>query len=358
MTSGKRLAIGCLLGCGGLVVLVVALLVSFGIWINRPGPLLEPERLLGEDTTGYVEWTLRLEDPGTEGFVRALIGAVQSAQKNTTQKLPSWFTVWVLPFQQRKTAHDMTQLFPLAAAWTMRAGETGDRDLHLFTLSMERLGNRMVFADWMIGFMLGRVPEVEVDRYRNEKIYSLPLEKSGRRITFFIRGADIFATSDLDTARLAVDRLALEAIPNRQPTALDRLFAETAGRGALRGALTNEHGEIARLLDLRLAGMEDAPWDALRGATLAGGLEPDGSLRARIVLEGPDEAWAETGASFFAEALGRLATFGELEPEVTARAAGERIEIDLRLADLVGTLSRHVQVGKPVNVGTSPKPAP
>ena len=305
-TTGKRLAIGCLLGCGGLVVLVVALLISFGIWINRPGPLLEPERLLGDDTTGYVEWTLKLEDPGTEGFVRALIETIQSVQKSTTRRFPPWFHTWVLPFQQRKTAHDLTQLFPLSAAWTMRAGEAPQDDLHLFSLSIERLGNRVVFADWMIGMTLGRVPEVQVDFYRNEKIFRLPLGE-GRHATFFIRGGGVFLASDLETAHQAVDRLILE-VPGRQPTALDRLFATTEGHGPLRGAITNERGEIGRLFGLRLADTEGDPWNALSGATLAGGLEP----------------------------------------EITTQAAGELIEIDLRLADLTGALGRHVKTNMPV----------
>ena len=63
----KRILIGCGAGCGGMILILIALAVGFGMWIQGKGELLEPQRLLGADTTGYLEWTLRLEDPGTEG---------------------------------------------------------------------------------------------------------------------------------------------------------------------------------------------------------------------------------------------------------------------------------------------------
>ncbi len=51
-SRNKRILIGCAVGCGAMVVLVIGLAVAFGLWIKSPGELLEPQRLLGADTTG------------------------------------------------------------------------------------------------------------------------------------------------------------------------------------------------------------------------------------------------------------------------------------------------------------------
>ena len=76
MTSrGKNILIGSLITGGALIVLVIAAAIGFGVWLNRPGELLDPTRLLSSGASGYAEWTLRLDDPGTEGFVELLIEA-------------------------------------------------------------------------------------------------------------------------------------------------------------------------------------------------------------------------------------------------------------------------------------------
>ena len=94
------------MGCGAVIVLAIALAIAFGIWINSPGKLLEPRQLLGADTTGYVEWTLRLEDPGTEGFARRLIEAIQNISAEGTDEMPQWLGGWITQ-RQNKEAHAM-----------------------------------------------------------------------------------------------------------------------------------------------------------------------------------------------------------------------------------------------------------
>ena len=67
-SKGKRWAIGCGLGCLVLIAVIIATVISFTLWVRGSGELLEPQKLLGSDTTGYLEWSLRMEDEGTQGF--------------------------------------------------------------------------------------------------------------------------------------------------------------------------------------------------------------------------------------------------------------------------------------------------
>ena len=150
-SRSKRILIGCGLGCGALVVLGISGCIGFSIWIGQRGELLEPERLLGRDTTGYVEWTLRLEDPGTEQFVERLIEISQTNPDEFRSPFPGWANDILAGRQNRQNAREIRQLLPLVAAWAVRPAEAPGEDLHLVTVSVVQLGNRLVFLDWILG---------------------------------------------------------------------------------------------------------------------------------------------------------------------------------------------------------------
>ena len=57
-TKGKRVLLGCGLGCGLLLLMGVGSCIGFTAWLNRPGELIEPTHLMAAGTTGYMEWTL------------------------------------------------------------------------------------------------------------------------------------------------------------------------------------------------------------------------------------------------------------------------------------------------------------
>jgi len=273
-SRSKKILLGCGIGCGSLILLVIVLIASFSYWVSRPGELLEPRKLLGADTTGYAEWILRLEDPGTERFVEDLL--------------------------------ERAQLFPMAAAWTLRPGDEPDGDHHLFSASLKAMGNRLVLADWVLGLSFwqagrgGGQGEFERLRYGDERIYRITLDR-GSDLVFFLSGNDIFFTYDMETAKLAVDSLAQDSAAARGPTPLEELFALTQADKPLRGALTNEREEVFRFWE-RVATRVEKPdrlkelAAQLRGVTISGGLAGEGTLAGQLGLRCPDPAWAETYA--------------------------------------------------------------
>lgn len=341
-SRGKRILIGCALGCGTLVVLVIALVVGLSWWLGSPGELLEPQQLLGSETTGYVEWTLHLDDPGTEGFARKLIGTIQGISTEQADEMPEWLRSWVVARQHKQAEEDILKMFPMAAAWTLQPGQTADADLHLVSLSVERLGHQLIFGDWILGLVLGRGNEVQVDRYRGEKIYRVPI-RSDTALTVFLRDGNLFVTSDLGSASEAVDRLIEAGRTGSGDSALGRIFAETQGR-PLRGALTNGRGEVQRLWqrlsDVQASDSDGELWREVRGIGLSGGLRDDGSFAGALQVYGPDAEWATNRREGLNRALRAIPFLGELQMETEARAVADRVEIDFRLADLTSALAR------------------
>lgn len=326
--------IGCGIGCGALVVLGVSSCLGVVFWVTRPGELIEPERLLAPDTTGYVEWTLRLEDPGTEGFVERAIQLMNEFQRQNNEQLPAVLR-GLQNRQGRRNAAQMRGLFPLTMVWTMQPGQQSGTDLHLLSLSLKQLGNRMVVADWFMGFVFGRDPQSRVLEHAGEQIYQLRLPPANR-VTFFLAGNDVFFCSDFDTAAQVVDRLG-RPDPTGSSDDLARLLAQVPEDRALRGAIVNA-GQLERLLGRRVD-LNDS-----RGLILGGGLQSDGSFQARIEVLGPTRDWAE-------HRVGPLTTFlrqqlpEETAAEIGGTADGERVVIDVTLPDLVGSIETLIDSG-------------
>jgi len=340
--SGKKWLAGCAIGCGGLIVLVLALAALFSVWVRRPGELLAPQRLLGPETTAHVEWTLGLEDPGTAGFLREALAAFRAQQSAAARSGPAWLAPLILR-QNEKGEEELRKLLPIVATWSSCPGPTAHEDLHLWSVGLQRIGNRLRLGDWLLAWIFSRADDAEVHRHRDEKIYRLS-GKQGGHATFFIRGADVIVTSDVETARIAVDRLAA-APESRAPTPVDRLLAETGGR-PLRGAITNERGELPRLW--RLLDPDAAPsatvaaWDEIRAVTLAGGLNADGSLTATLSFICPDARWAAAQAPALSQALSQALSRSGLASEARATPSGDRIRVELRVPELIELASRRL----------------
>lgn len=337
---GRKVLIGCLIGCGSLLVLAVVAFAAGMYWVTRPGELLEPEQLLGDDSTGFVEWTLRLEDPGTEGFVE-LLGEALAAFNTSNPDMPPALRDWLPGVIGSETRSDLRELFPLALAWSMRPAEA-EEDLHLFTVSLRQMGNQLRIADWMLSFGLSKDGDGHVVEHRDEKILML----DGHEGALFIRGNDIFVTSGIEMAKSAVDRLTgNERATGNAPLA--RFLRE--GDRPLSGAIDNTRGELARLWDV-LAGLgEDGGLDfepdlsAIAGMRLAGGLEPDGSLTCELVFVGPDEAWARSAEEGLAEALERLVSRLGPPVRVSGEAREATVRVQVTISDVIDYLRREVE---------------
>ncbi|HKQ62493.1 MAG TPA: hypothetical protein VJS92_14475 [Candidatus Polarisedimenticolaceae bacterium] len=346
---GKRLLLGCGLGCAGLAVVVIAVVVTFFVWLARPGELLDPGRLLGAESVGFAEWNLRLEDPGTARFAQAFLSRGRRVQRDTgSAVLPPGALEPLIQLGSAQDERKLSKLFPLRLAWTLRAGREAGADEQLVSLSAAGLGNRLRLMDWMLDwiFSRNRSGEVRVVEVAGEKLYEIRL-RGGGQACFFIRGTDVLVTTDVDTARSAVERLTRPEPAPREATALDRLFAGIPDR-PLRAALINPGGELSRTWR-RLAGAP-APDAAatllaeLSGATLAGSLDGE-DFTGQLELLAPDAGWAASHAEPLLREL--RAGFHETHVQLEAPVVdGERIRVDFRVRELLGGIDELMRRAK------------
>ena len=339
-SRGRNFLLGCLAGCGALALLAVSSCLGLVWWVNRPGELLEPSRLRGPETTAYVEWTLRLEDPGTSAFVDELLASLGRLQRSASSPLPGALGGFLANLQSRRNERQLRELFPCVVAWGVFGGAEPEDELHLVTLSVEKLGNRLVLIDWFLGWVIGRDPETEVVSHRGEKIYLL--KKPGS--AFFLRSGQIFFTTGLEAATRAVDRLQPEAAGPPEATELDRLIEGLPADRPLRGATTNQHGEIGRLVSLLLdPPAEEVPgtvWDQVRGATLAGGFAEDSSFVAALDLRTEGPLWSGEEARAMAESLAASLSTESLPVRVEALPQADGVRFEFEVDDLPRLLER------------------
>jgi hypothetical protein len=345
--KARKIIYGILIAMGCLAAIVVAFVISFFVWVGRPGELIEPERLMSADSTGYAEWSLRLEDPGTEGFLRLLLQATRDIPSSATNDLPPFVDGWLRDRRETDALGDVSGLLPAVAAWTLHPSSgDGPSDLHLLSVSSEGLGNQLVLADWIAGFAVARMPNASVHPYQGENIYQLTIRERGYQGTFFARSGAIFSTSDLDTARQAVDLLAREeATQDRPATDLERLFATTRGADPLRAAVSNTNGELPRVW-AKLGGQAIASvdeWRGIAGATVTGSLQADGAFRGVADLSTANGSQRSVDAAVFAEALRERLAELSLEADVQAVALDDRIRIQVDVPDLVHALAERMR---------------
>lgn len=342
---GKKFLIGCGVACGTLFLLAIVLMVSFYSWLSRPGELLKPESLLSSDTLGFVEWTLTLEDPGTRRFVDSLYERNQAQHSPGQTPLPPALEKLLMGWQGKHNRKSFEQLFPVSIAWFLRAGEGPEEDQHLFSLSLEKAGNRLVFTDWIMGLTLGLSQQRQAQKipYKEENLYRFNLPGQDPLVVF-LRGNDLFFTYDLDTARRAVDQL-VTPDSSRERSAVEDLFARAPVNQPLRGALSNGRGEIFRTWEKLAVQIKDRDavrqWtDALQGVTLSGELTEDGKLLGELELHCPDAGWASSHADGALQLFVAGLDYEGLDLETQGRADGDRIHIEFQLGGFVKLLEQ------------------
>ncbi len=294
-----KVLIGCGVLIGGVFMIGIGACVGFTVWVNQPGQLIEPSRLYGPETVGAVEWTLRMDDPGTEAFVDGALNRVRETEERAGANALPGLLKSFKEFNDSRNAAELKRLFPavLAATVDESGPEPADRRV-TFCFSIRGAGNKIRMVDWMLGWIWSADEKQRSESHGGEKIFLVGGSKDqSEPPAFFIRGGDVFISSDVFAARAMIDRLTAPQGSVARPRT-DDLLAQVPETAALRGAFLNEHGELGRLLEVfdlaEAPGLADGVGKLARNATLTGGFEGSDlfSLTVRFVCR--DRECAET----------------------------------------------------------------
>jgi hypothetical protein len=176
-----------------------------------------------------------------------------------------------------------SDMFPVELAWAARRGSPPPEG-HILSLSFSRngllLGMMGDFALWRAARSEGG--KVSRAEHHGEGITSFP--GSPVKGLFFIRNSTIFWSSDLDTAKAAVDMAIRAEAAALQAGRLASENGSTAGAGgadqipilarfpngarhAVEGAILNENGSLARIIELLPGEDLDLPAAELEAVT-------------------------------------------------------------------------------------------
>ena len=334
--KGRRWLLGCLGGCGLVAILLIGSCVAVTVWVNSPGEVLEPQAIFDPQASGYVEWQLSLDDPGTEAIVEAF-----TRLTDREEDLPeSRIVRTMFRLNQRRQERELRRLFPASAAWMTYAAEAeGEPPGNLFTFSVARLVNQSRVADWVFARVARFADDLPTLRYNGELI--LAIEEGDTRVYAFLHPLGVFWSNRLEVAQRTID--ALQGARTEGPqTLIERELGGLTGPGAIRGVVLNDDGQIAR----RLQSLLDEPLDEemvrlleeVDFLTLEGGPAAGGNIELAMELSA-DPTLLPVAERAVEGLMSELTDLG-LEVRSETRAFARGITVDVVVVDLPGTLDR------------------
>ena len=355
----QKTLLGCGLGCGGAIVLLVGGCFAFQAWLKSPGELLEPTAMLDPRATAYVAARLDLADAPTRQFVDQMLAVAQRQGRQLRRNgnpLVDFFVGW----NENRQRRDLTRLFPITAAWVVWPGEHDAEGVGAVAVSARGMGHQMIFADWMLSLIAGRSKKWPTHIIAGERVYELPGSRD-EPIYAFLDPAGVIVCFDLASVAPAAERLSQRraaAQAPRSPTVLEQRLAAVPADLPLRGAVIDRHGEIAQLLAWLAPGAEASEWkqswEPIESAAVAGRFTGKAGIALTLDLT-VDPATSASRRELLVADLKRH--FGEhwTHGSATVRPNPQGMTIDL-LVDELPQRFEEMQDDSPREARTEPAP--
>lgn len=275
-SRASKTLLGCGLGCGGAIVLLVGGCFAFQAWLKSPGEVLEPTAMLDPRATTHVALRLDLAEAPTREFVEQMLAAARRPGDQLRRRASSPLVDFFVSWNENRQARDLQRLFPITAAWVVWPGERAAEGVGAVAVSARGMGHQIVFMDWVLGLVAARAKSMPTRMIAGERVYELPIER-GESIYAFLDPAGVIVCLDLDSVAPAAERLRQHraaARTPRPPNELERRLAAVPADVPLRGAVLDRHGEIAQLLAWLAPNAErsdwEQSWEPIEAATVAG----------------------------------------------------------------------------------------
>jgi hypothetical protein len=337
--------IGCGIGCGVLVAIAIAMGVTAVWWMTSPGPQIETEAVIADDSTAIMHFAGDEALAGFEEMAGHVIDEMQDHQSRLRQSELPEALQWIEQMQrmqQSSSADAVTIWIPREITFTFGDSPSADE------LSYIGAANFKQFVRPVRLMLNSSFPDTT--SYAGNKIL---LAGDGKALCFY-DGTFIIA-SDQATMEQTLDRIeTYEQGPEQAPTAISG-YEALRGEWPLFGALDNRTGLLLRIAD------ENPDWFAdlaanrterrailrqVRRATFGFDIDSQDACHWELMLETADEATAAQMRSYLNALVDRLEEkLGQshLELNRSLTTSGNRIVVTAEISGLKNAISSWVE---------------
>ncbi len=291
-SGGRRLLYGCLTAAGVVLAAIIVSILSFRSWLRTPGELMEPGSLLDARTIVYAELHLRAEDPGVREFFVKAAEAQQQRERADREVLPGPLRSILDSLESRDDpGRNLERILPVIVALMKQEEGSGGAGPPLFAISLPKMGNRVRFADIIMGFIAGWAgsdSDFQRESYGEENLYRLGGD--GIALWASLVGSDVLVSKDPAAVKAGIDRLSGAAGSAEEPPGSSLIGARP--KGAVFYMATREGGteEAAELIEAAVPAFGETLRRLVRGTDA---LRLWAFLTTSDLLEG--ELWLSTG---------------------------------------------------------------
>jgi hypothetical protein len=255
-SGGRRLLFGCLIAAGVVIAAIIVSVLSFRSWLRTPGALMEPGSLLDANTVLYAELHLRAEDPGVREFFIKAVEAQQEQESADREVLPGPLRSIIDSLENREDpGRNLERVLPVIVALLKQEEGPGVAGPPLFAVSLPKMGNRLRFADIIMGFIAGWAEpdsDFQHESYGEEVLYHFGGAPGEGEIEIWasLVGSDVLVSKDPAAVKAGIDRLSGSAGSAEEPPGSSLIGARP--EGAVFYMATREGGaeEAAELIEV------------------------------------------------------------------------------------------------------------
>ncbi len=331
VARARKWLLGCSLGCAGLLLLVLILLLAILFWLQAASPMPQPEAFVDEHTTAFALARPNMADPAVGSAVTELL-------QGLTRSMPNEFEpIELMVGRATREEAGSEEIRPIQVVWTLSRRPEAESFSYLLVVSLDRF--KGLFSVLRRGLGRASAPELgpNVTRERHGKIPILivqePQKKTVTAIAIFQTSALI--SNDPQEVRRALDCFTIEPAEFRGPPGLNQLYRDRPRPTEGFALLLNDQSELREILD-KIGGEQDiaaqgAPeWDAVRSVQCSAEITSQGALSIAGEAELKSDASKDAVERFIRELLWSLESEGKIS-DVSVEVEDDSIRVEALL---------------------------
>jgi hypothetical protein len=339
----KKVLIGCGIAAGVFVLLVIAAIGIFAVWVTQKADILQPEVFLSPEDTGFFQATATPDQPYLREFLKAL--NEKQREQQYAQMPESLKTVMQSLGAGRNDARGMERVLPVRVVLLSLPRTDGRPPPHAVVVSISGFSNLFRPFIWMASREAAK--KGTAVKYRGAAIFS---ERKGDVQNTFCYLKPHFIISDSrELTEKLIDRIQSKEAghPARE---VEKLLPEIQANADAWGFQVNDHGELLDIYKYFYGKIEpgaaaEADWSAAENvigsaslAAVSSKLTGADEITARIIAVYPDASTAEGNARALEDELRELLVKDKFQVESSHTVQNNSVDLQFKVRGIVEAL--------------------